>query len=98
MYHSVRGKLSLRVGSLVVLILALALAIITVGCSSEGNSSSFSAQPLPNLHGQILFVRFGGKFGSETIFTAAANGTHLRRVSDCDGGCCPRFSPMAPAS
>jgi len=96
MHGSVTRKLYLRVGSLVVLILALALALITVSCSSEGSTSS-SPQLLPNLHGQILFVRFGGKFGSETIFTAS-NGTLCAVSATTMPAAAPASPPMVPAS
>jgi Tol biopolymer transport system component len=73
------------------LILALALAFITAGCGSKGATSGSSAPQATNLRGKILFIREGGKYSEVTVFTAAANGTHVRRLSDFGEG--PRFSP-----
>jgi len=65
----------------VMLILALAPALITAGCSSQNGSRSSSSRAT-NLRGKILFIREGGKYSEVTVFTAAANGTHVRWLSD----------------
>jgi dipeptidyl aminopeptidase/acylaminoacyl peptidase len=75
----------------VMLIPALALALITVGCGSKDATSGSSAPRATNLRGKILFIREGGKYGEVTVFTASANGTHVHRLSDFGGD--PRFSP-----
>ena len=75
----------------VMLISTLALALITAGCGSEGSTSGSSAPPEPNLHGKIVFMREGEYNGKLTIFTAAANGTDVRQISDFGEG--PIFSP-----
>ena len=65
-------------------------------CGSVGQEDGGSDSPAPratNLDGEILFTREKGKYEDETVFTAAANGTHERRISDFGGQCCPRFSP-----
>jgi hypothetical protein len=66
----------------VMLISTLALALITAGCGSKGSTSGSSAPPEPNLHGKIVFMREGEYNGKVTIFTAAADGTDVRRLSD----------------
>ncbi len=74
-----------------ILLLALMalIALLAVACSSQ--SSKSSAPRAPNLHGKILFIREGGKYSEVTTFTAAANGTDVRQLSDFGEG--PRFSP-----
>src|SRR5215212_7901535 len=74
---------------MVTIVVSIALFALAVSCSSE--SSKSSAPPAPNLHGRIVFLREGEYNGKVTIFTAAANGTHVRRLSDFGEG--PRFSP-----
>jgi Tol biopolymer transport system component len=73
------------------LILALALALTMVGCGSKDATSDSSAPRATNLRGKILFIREGGKYSEITVFTAAANGANVRRLSDF--GEVPRFSP-----
>jgi Tol biopolymer transport system component len=71
---------------------SMVLIVLVVGCSS--GSPEASASRAPNLHGKILFIREGKYKGKEipvTVFTAAANGTHVRWISDF--GESPRFSP-----
>jgi Tol biopolymer transport system component len=75
----------------VMLVPALALALITVGCGSKGATSGSSASRATNLRGKIVFIREGGKYSEVTVFTAAVNGTNVRRLSDFGEG--PRFSP-----
>ena len=75
----------------VTLMLVLALALTSGGCGSKGSTSGSSAPRAPDLHGKILFIREGGEYSEVTVFTAAANGTHERRLSDF--GESPRFSP-----
>jgi hypothetical protein len=70
---------------------ALALALIMVGCGSKCATSGSSAPGATNLRGKIVFIREGGKYSEVTVFTAAANGTNVRRLSDFGEG--PRFSP-----
>ena len=78
---------------LVLLVTLVVLALSACG-GGQGNSGADSSAPrATNLDGEILFTRERGKYEDETVFTAAANGTHERRVSDFGGQCCPRFSP-----
>ncbi|MBA3703150.1 MAG: PD40 domain-containing protein [Rubrobacteraceae bacterium] len=84
-------RIGVVLGVAVMLVLALALALITGGCGSKGSTSGSSATRATNLHGKILFIREGGKYGEVTIFTATANGSHIRLLSDFGGD--PRFSP-----
>ena len=74
---------------MVTMVVSIALIALAVSCSSEGAKSS--TPRAPNLHGKILFIREGGKYSEVTVFTAAANGTNVRRLSDFGEG--PRFSP-----
>src|SRR5215210_2072857 len=74
---------------MVTIVVSIALFALAVSCSSE--SSKSSAPRAPNLHGKIAFIREGGKYSKVTVFTAAANGTHVRELSEFGGE--PRFSP-----
>jgi len=73
----------------VAVVVSLVLIALAVGCSSQSSKSSSSGAP--DLHGKIVFIREGEYNGKVTIFTAAANGTHVRPLSDF--GESPRFSP-----
>jgi hypothetical protein len=81
------------VRSIVWLVLLVTLVVLALSaCGGQGNSSADSSAPrATNLHGKIAFIREGGKYSEVTVFTAAANGTHVRRLSDF--GESPRFSP-----
>ena len=79
-------RLGVLLATMVVVVAGLGLAV--GGCSSQSSSSS---SPRPNLHGKIVFIREGGTYSEVTVFTAAANGTNVRRLSDF--GESPRFSP-----
>jgi hypothetical protein len=71
----------------------VALVALALSCTSESSKAS-SAPRATNLHGKIVFIREGKYKGKEipvTVFTAAANGTHVRWISDI--GESPRFSP-----
>jgi hypothetical protein len=59
---------------------------------SSGPRSSSSAIALGTLDGKLLFTRAGGNFQDETIFTAAADGTHERRITQPGASCCPRWT------
>ena len=76
---------------LVLLVTLVVLALSACGGGQESSSSDSSAPRATNLHGKIAFIREGGKYSEVTVFTAAANGTHVRRLSDF--GESPRFSP-----
>jgi Tol biopolymer transport system component len=81
-----------RLAVMVAMMVSIVLIVLVVGCSS--GSPEASASRAPNLHGKILFIREGKYKGKEipvTVFTAAANGTHVRWISDF--GESPRFSP-----
>ena len=78
-----------RVGAMAVMVVSMALIVFVVGCSS--GSPEASAPQAPNLHGKIVFIREGEYNGKVTVFTAAADGTDVRRISDYGGG--PLFSP-----
>jgi Tol biopolymer transport system component len=83
-----------QVVGLGLLVALTALALNACGAGGQENNSSDSSEPrATNLEGKILFARKGGKYKDETIFTAAANGTHERRISGFGMTCCPRFSP-----
>ena len=75
----------------VILVLVVSMALIALAGSCSSQSSKASAPPAPNLHGKIVFIREGKYNGEVTVFTAAANGTHVRQLSDF--GEAPRFSP-----
>ncbi len=87
--------MSRRLTVMVSMVVSIALIALAVSCSSgsagSSGSSESAAPRAPNLHGKILFIREGGKYSELTTFTAAANGTHVRRLSDFGEG--PRFSP-----
>jgi hypothetical protein len=80
---------------MVAMVASIALIALAASCSSGSSGSSGSSESAAsratNLHGKILFIREGGKYDEVTVFTAAANGTHERRLSDFGEG--PRFSP-----
>jgi hypothetical protein len=78
-----------RLAVMVAMMVSMVLIVLVVGCSS--GSPEASASRAPNLHGKIVFIREGKYNGKVTIFTAAANGTHVRQLSDFGEG--PRFSP-----
>jgi hypothetical protein len=69
-----------RVAVVVVMVVSMALIAVAGSCSSE--SSKPSAPRATNLRGKILFIREGGDYRKVTTFTAAANGTHVRQLSD----------------
>src|ERR687897_2176116 len=75
----------------VILVLVVSMALIALAGSCSSQSSKASAPPAPNLHGKIVLIREGKYNGEVTVFTAAANGTHVRQLSDF--GEAPRFSP-----
>jgi dipeptidyl aminopeptidase/acylaminoacyl peptidase len=78
-----------RLAVMVAMMVSMALIVLVVGCSS--GSLEASASRTPNLHGKIVFIREGEYNGKLTVLTAAANGTHVRQLSDFGEG--PRFSP-----
>jgi Tol biopolymer transport system component len=96
-----------RLGTAIVL--AGLLSLLTAGCSASDNSArrsstvasrsaspsgaSSGAIPASALTGRILFARAGGEFGDETVFTARADGTEVRRVTPLGRGQGPRWSP-----
>lgn len=57
-------------------------------------SSRPSATPaITGLTGRILFTRAGGEFQDETVFTALADGTQEKQITQPGQTCCPRWSP-----
>ena len=76
---------------LVLLVTLVVLALSACGGGQGASGADSSAPRATNLHGKIAFIREGGKYSEVTVFTAAANGTHVRRLSDF--GESPRFSP-----
>ena len=78
-----------RLVTVIDIVVSMALIALAVSCSSE--SAKSSAPRATNLHGKILFIREGGEYGEGKVFTAKANGAHIRQFSEW--GCCPRFSP-----
>jgi dipeptidyl aminopeptidase/acylaminoacyl peptidase len=78
-----------RVAVVVMMVVSMALIAVAGSCSSE--SSKPSAPRATNLRGKILFIREGDDYRKVTVFTAAANGSHVRQLSDF--GEAPRFSP-----
>ena len=86
----------------------LAIFSLVAGCGggaaarpSSTPSSSHSAAASPpasgigvaSLTGWILFTRAGAQYQDETIFTANANGTDVRRITEPGKTCCPAWSP-----
>jgi Tol biopolymer transport system component len=105
MHDPRRGQGQVPVALTVVLVLLLIAASCTSGGGSSSSAKGSSTTPptsesgssaptigLGILRGKLLFTRAGGKFGDETIFTAAADGTHERRVSGFGATCCPGWS------
>jgi dipeptidyl aminopeptidase/acylaminoacyl peptidase len=78
-----------RLTVIVAIVVSIASVALAVSCGS--GSPEASASRAPNLHGKILFIREGEFNGKLTVLTAAANGTHVRQLSDFGDG--PRFSP-----
>jgi hypothetical protein len=78
-----------RLAVMVAMMVSMVLIVLVVGCSS--GSPEASASRAPNLHGKIVFIREGEYNGKLTVLTAAANGTHVRQLSDFGEG--PRFAP-----
>jgi Tol biopolymer transport system component len=58
--------------------------------SRPGSSSATIA--LGSLQGKLLFTRAGGQYGDETVFTAKADGTNQRRITELGASCCPRWT------
>jgi Tol biopolymer transport system component len=87
----------------------MAALLVICGCSSNGATKSpASTGPNPStptpaatsptasaadLAGHIVFTRAGGTYGEETVFTAHADGTHVRQIGEPMTTCCPRLSP-----
>jgi len=93
MYRSEIRQPGLRVRLVMGLLLGLSLLLLSAcgGSGAQNDNSDSSAPRAPNLHGKIAFIREGEYNGKVAVFTAAANGTHVRRLSDF--GESPRFSP-----
>jgi hypothetical protein len=100
--RSSRGRVPVALAALLVL---LSMAACTSGAGSSpsakgsptappssGPGSSSSAIAVGSLRGNLLFTRAGGSFGDETIFIAAVDGTHERRITEPDASCCPRWT------
>jgi dipeptidyl aminopeptidase/acylaminoacyl peptidase len=81
----VHGRLTAMIATVVWMI----LVTLAMGCGSESSKPS-APRTKPNLQGKILFLREDNS-GAITIFTAQADGTDVRRLSDFGAG--PRFSP-----
>ncbi len=60
---------------------------------SASPASSSTTLPMTALRGRIVFTRAGGPYGDETIFTANADGTEERQVTENGVSCCVRVSP-----
>ena len=56
-------------------------------------ASATPAAPRPDLEGRIYFAKVGGPWGDETIFTADADGTSQRQLTDPTDYCCHDLSP-----
>jgi len=46
-----------------------------------------------SLVGRLVFTRAGGQYQDETLFTANADGTNERQITQPGSTCCPRWSP-----
>ena len=78
-----------------VISLVVATLIWTACAGRPSSTSSGSSGPTiapAELQGTILFTRAGGKYGDETIYTANADGTNERRITDFGATCCPRWT------
>ena len=60
--------------------------------STRSSGTAGPAIPAPSLNGKILFTKAGGKYGDETVFTADADGSHVRRVTPKGRQCCATWS------
>lgn len=60
--------------------------------STETLPPASTTVPIVDLNGRIVFTRAGGVFGDETIFTANADGTAERQLTDYGDSCCVRIS------
>jgi Tol biopolymer transport system component len=62
--------------------------------SATATPSAAHAHVIPsrNLIGSILFTKAGGSFQDETVFTAHADGSNIRRVTPKGTQCCPTWS------
>ena len=60
----------------------------TSGGSAIPSASASTASPGPDLAGRIVFVRSGGTYGDGTVFTANADGSDERQLSDLGEACC----------
>jgi WD40 repeat protein len=57
------------------------------------HSSPISRIPSrPHLSGRLVFARAGRSYGDETVFTARADGTHIKQIAEPMTTCCPRLS------
>ena len=72
---------------------ALAPASPRVQPSASHPAASSTTLPMTTLSGRIVFTRAGGAYGDETIFTANADGTNERQLTENGVSCCVRVSP-----
>jgi Tol biopolymer transport system component len=57
--------------------------------SPSAPPSAAASEPPPDLAGRIVFLRTGGRYGDDgTVFTANADGTDERQLSELGEGCC----------
>jgi Tol biopolymer transport system component len=69
------------------------LVLLVPGCSSPGTDQGTGTGQITEGLGDIVYTKAGGAFGDETIFTANADGSDERRLTDPGQYCCPRISP-----
>ena len=78
------------------LVTPLALAQVdqvTGKVTGPASTSVTSSPPTLKLFGRIFFTRAGGQYGDETIFSANADGSEERQLTEEGIYCCPRVSP-----
>jgi Tol biopolymer transport system component len=64
----------------------------STGATATTSPTQGHVIPAGTLIGTILFTKAGGRFQDETVFTARADGSHVRRVTPEGTQCCPTWA------